>query len=116
ARRGGARAGAGRVATLRPYPWRPGAAVRLVAGGAVALRKSAGLWPREGELRRGGLRRPRLQHHAIPARRPAGNRAGDFGRAGFVDVVAALARRADLRKTIAFEAIEGPSDLSPYRR
>src|SRR5207248_144733 len=95
-------------ATLRPYPWRSGAAVRLVAGGAVALRKSAGLWPRAGELRRCRFRRPRLQHHAVPPRRPAGNRAGDFGWwPGFVDVVAALARRADLRKTIAFEAIEG---------
>ena len=32
------------------------------------------------ELRRRRLRRPRLQHHAVPPRRPPGNRAGDAGR------------------------------------
>ncbi len=31
-----ARAVARRAAAVRPYPWRPGAPVRLVAGGAVA--------------------------------------------------------------------------------
>ena len=31
------------------------------------------------ELRRHRLRRPRLQHHAVPPRRAAGNRAGDAG-------------------------------------
>ena len=35
ARRRGAGAGTGRAAALRSYPWRPGAAVRMVAGGAV---------------------------------------------------------------------------------
>ena len=36
-------AGAGRAAALRSYPWRPGAAARLVAGGAVAI--SGNSWP-----------------------------------------------------------------------
>ena len=41
ARHRDARAGAGRAAALRPYPWRPGAPARLVAGGAVADQKLA---------------------------------------------------------------------------
>src|ERR1700681_246063 len=60
--------------------WRPGAVVRLVAGGAVALRQPVCLWPCAGKLRCRRLRRPRLQHRAVPPRRPAGNRAGDAGR------------------------------------
>ena len=40
------------------------------------------LWPYPQELRRHRLRRPRLQHHAVPPRRAPGNRAGDAGRNG----------------------------------
>ena len=42
--------------------------------------KPAGLRAHADELRRRRLRRPRLQHHAVPPRRPAGDRAGDAGR------------------------------------
>ncbi len=70
----------GRAAAFRAYPWRPAAVVRVVAGGAVALRKPAGLRPHPDQLRRRHFRRSWVQHHAVPPRRPAGNRAGDAGR------------------------------------
>ena len=73
-----ARAFARRAAALRSYPWRPGAPAGLVAD--LAVRATARLWPHQDELRRRGLRWPRLQHHAVPPRRPPGNRAGDAGR------------------------------------
>src|SRR6267154_653366 len=57
----------------------PARRFRPVPGGAVALRKPAGLRPHQDKLRRRHLRRPWLQHHADPSRRPAGNRAGDTG-------------------------------------
>jgi len=44
-----------------------------------AIRAATRLWPHPHELRRRGLRRPRLQHHAVPPRRSPGNRAGDAG-------------------------------------
>ena len=59
---------------------RAGTIVRLVAGGAVALREPAGLRPYQDKLRCRHFRRPWLQHHAVPSRRSAGNRAGDGGR------------------------------------
>ena len=81
ARRRRTRAGARRAAAVRPYPWRAGAAVRLVAGRARRVTASARLWPHPRELRRRRVRRARLQHHAVPLRRAAGDRAGDAGRA-----------------------------------
>jgi len=45
------------LAAFGAYPWRSGTTVRLVAGGAVALRKPAGLRPHQDKLRRRHLRR-----------------------------------------------------------
>ncbi len=56
---------------VRMFGWSP------VSPSGTATR----LWPHPDELRRRRLRRPRLQHHAVPHRRAAGNRAGDAGRA-----------------------------------
>ena len=71
---------AGCPATVGSHPWRSDPSVRLVAGGAVALRRKICLWPHADQLRRRRVRRSRLQHHAVPPRRAAGNRAGDAGR------------------------------------
>ena len=65
-----------------------GGQVRLLGWSPmVAVRTAAGLWPYPHQLRRRRLRRPRLQHHAVPPRRPAGDRAGDAGRAGACNLV-----------------------------
>ena len=71
-----------RATAFRAYPWRSGASVRVVAGGA--FRTKAGLWPYPPELRCHRFRRSWLQHDAVPPRRPAGDRSGDvgWGRAG----------------------------------
>ena len=56
-----------------------GGQVRLLGWSPVVPSRygNAGLRPHPHQLRRRRLRRARLQHHAVPPRRAAGNRAGD---------------------------------------
>src|ERR1700677_398091 len=90
----------------------------MVAGGAVALRKPAGLWPHAGQLRRHCLRRPWLQLHAIPSRRPARNRAGDAGRTSVGHFLAPSRSRRRLRadrfcaRRWPHQVIEGPEETA----
>ena len=59
-----------------PHPWRPGQALRLVAGRAVALWQPLRLWPcPRGRARPHRLGRHRHEQVADPARHPAGDRA-----------------------------------------
>lgn len=88
-----ARARPRRVAAVRPHPWRSGPPARLVAGSSAAARPPARLRACPAEMRRHHLRRPRLQHHAAPRRRAAGDRRGDAGSGAF-DRLAALAQPA----------------------